>query len=116
MAGGCTGTGREGKQVACCVGTAVVTQMPAGPQADVDLLSCLSGSVLGSEASGPWLLVGPDTLASSRFRPLGLSLGLDNQCCIFRAEPPSPYQDFPGSRGHWAGSTAAAKTNHPRDL
>lgn len=30
--------------------------------------------------------------------------------------PPSPYQDFPGSRGHWAGSTAAAKTNHPRDL
>lgn len=27
--------------------------------------------------------------------------------------PPSPYQDFPGSRGHWAGSTAAAKTNQP---
>lgn len=109
--------GQRGQAVACCVGTAVVTQMPAGPQAGVDgLRGCLSGSGLGSDASGPWLLVGPDALASSRFRPLGRGLDLGNQCCIFRAEPPSPFQDFPGSRGHWAGSTAAAKTNHPRDL
>lgn len=59
VAGGRTRTGREGKQVACCVGTAVVTQMPAWPQAGVDgLLGCLSGSGLGSDASGPWLLAG----------------------------------------------------------
>jgi hypothetical protein len=117
VAGRGTGTSREGKPVACCVRTAVVTQMPAGPHAGVDgLLGCLSGSGLGSDTSGPWLLVGPDALASSCFRLLGCGLGLGNQCCVFRAEPPSPYQDFPGSRGHWAGSTAAAKTNHPRDL
>lgn len=91
VARGRPGTSREGKQVACCVETAAVTQMPAGPQAGVDgLLSCLSGSGLGSDASGPWLLAGPDTLASSRFRPLGLSLGLDNQLLHFQGRAPHP--------------------------
>lgn len=76
VAGGGTGTSRDSEQVACCVGTAVVTQMPVGPQAGVDdLLGCLSGSGLGSDASGPWLLAGPDALASSRFRPLDPGLG-----------------------------------------
>lgn len=82
------------------MGTAAVTQMPARATGRYGWPLELSGIYLarglGSDAHGPWLLVGPDALAASHFRPLGPGLGLGNQCCVFRAKPPIPLSGLSG--------------------
>lgn len=55
---------------------------------------------------GDWMLLGLGTSVHLAWA-WAVSVGFSGP------RPPSPCQDFPGSRGHWAGSTAAAKTNQP---